>query len=213
MQDIEEAIQATKSSLGPLEKISGHADGPQRTQDGERRMAFRNFRQASAKAVRALKIVQEQSQRIRQSTSQKVQVSLDSIQTALIRDGEHRGMQIEEMLFGRSVPITWVFLLNAYAFVQKQYGNLKMAETLFKHCIREDPGFSESYLNLGECYLTRSKSLGGQDIERKEQYKRLSRLCVRIAKYMEGRTKSRTKQRATELLKDDYLHRRHSHTH
>lgn len=100
-----------------------------------------------------------------------------------------------------SVPVTWTFLLDAYAYVLLKYGRRKFSKSLLLQCIYEDPIFSSPYLHLGEWYEYEAQTRIDRDGEH-DKVKNLAKLCYHITICLEGIKDSLIKRRAVNLLRD-----------
>ena len=123
-------------------------------------------------------------------------------------------------IVGRSVPVTWTFLLDAYAYVLLKARHVRFSKALLTECIYEDPYFSSPYLHLGEWCISEvmrarrrlearePKQVITEQSERdaiqanSERSRRVAKLCLNIAIQLEGGRKSLTKRRAGALLRD-----------
>jgi hypothetical protein len=122
-------------------------------------------------------------------------------------------------IVSRAVPVTWIFLLDAYAYVLLKAGHVTFSKALLAECINEDPYFSSPYLHLAEwciadvlrtqnelrvsegnasAYQTRKDAIR-RTVERSQ---RVGRLCLRIALALEEKRESLTKRRGEQLLRD-----------
>ena len=134
--------------------------------------------------------------------------------------------ELVAMIVGTTVPMTWTFFLDAYAYVLLKAGYVRFSRSLLAQCIYEDPYFSSPYLHLGEWCIAdilrsrrelRATAKTGFDSSRSwretleatsERSQRVGRLCLHIAIKLERRRDSLTKRRAQSLLKeyDDILY-------
>ncbi len=114
-------------------------------------------------------------------------------------------------IVGRTVPVTWTFLLDAYAYVLLKAGHHRFSRALLIDCIYEDPYFSAPYLHLGEWCIAEllkasrpnssaSDEVDGAQRPSMERSRRVAPLCLNIAIRLEGGRRSLTKRRARELL-------------
>lgn len=115
-------------------------------------------------------------------------------------------------ILGRAVPVTWTFLLDAYAYVLLKAGHHRFSRALLTECIYEDPYFSSPYLHLGEwCIaeilrgqrqtnLTQIPDLDDAPTSSARRSRRVGALCLNIAIRLEGARQSLTARRANELL-------------
>jgi hypothetical protein len=116
--------------------------------------------------------------------------------------------QVEETslwggILGLPVPVTWTYLLDVLAYVSLRNGDKTLSKALLEHCITTDPKFSAPYLHLGEWYLIRSFDQATSDnISARDR--KLAKLCLNIAKALEGKRESLTKRRAQSLLDDQF---------
>jgi hypothetical protein len=127
-------------------------------------------------------------------------------------------------IVGTTVPMTWTFFLDAYAYVLLKAGYIRFSRSLLAQCIYEDPYFSTPYLHLGEWCIAdilRSRRELQQDSNlgfnanrawrealeaTSERSQRVGRLCLHIAIKLERYRNSLTKRRAKALLKQfDYI--------
>lgn len=109
-------------------------------------------------------------------------------------------------IVGRTVPATWTFLLDAYAYVLLKAGHVRFSRALLAAAIYEDPYFSSPYLHLGEWCIAdllrarRQNPSGYATQKNSERSRRVGRLCLNIAIQLEGKRRSNTKRRAEGLL-------------
>ena len=132
-----------------------------------------------------------------------LQKPLDEIWTALKLNEKEIPKAIDKVI-GIAVPITWTLLIDSYGYALLKFGHRRLSRSLLTQCIHEDPDFSSPYLHLGEWHLTEGLRLN--DLGKhyaKEKADNLARLCLLVAKYLEGQKDSRIKRRAEELL-DQY---------
>lgn len=98
------------------------------------------------------------------------------------------------LITGSTIPVTWTFLLDSYAYVLMKAGRLRFAKSLFEHCVYVDPTFASPYVHLGEMHLILARSAGGPS------HARLANMCLRIGMSLQGRRQTLLKRRAELLL-------------
>src|SRR6185295_5022919 len=82
--------------------------------------------------------------------SSEASEALGKVREVLARINAQTSLQVEEALVGGSVPVTWTFLVDTYAYVLFKSGDRRLSRTLLRACLREDEDYSSSYLHLGE---------------------------------------------------------------
>jgi len=97
-------------------------------------------------------------------------------------------------LIGRSVPLSWGFIQDAYGYALLKAGDYTFSKSLFLDCIRKEPQLVSAYLHLGEWYLAYC-------LNRKSSKERLTsaNLCFSIALSLESTRPSRIARRAKQL--------------
>lgn len=108
-------------------------------------------------------------------------------------------------IVGRAIPVTWTFLLDAYAYVLLKAGHIRFSRALLTECISEDPYFSSPYLHLAEWCIADILRSNSTRLAPSKKSQRIGRLCLAIAINLEGRRESLTKRRAKAFLRD-YQH-------
>lgn len=114
--------------------------------------------------------------------------------------------QLIASIVGSAVPVTWTFLLDAYAYVLLKAGHIRFSRALLTECIYEDPYFSSPYLHLGEWCIAdilraRHQTGAGNSLQGNVQRsQQVGALCLNIAIQLEGNRESLTRRRAKLLL-------------
>jgi hypothetical protein len=155
-----------------------------------------------AKATWALRIAERAS-----SSKEELSQADSRINEAMLLS-ERDLPNIWALTVGYTVPVTPTFLLDAYAYVSMQNGQRRLSKVLFEHCISVDPKFGLPYVHLGEWYLALARDnavLTRDDVRRKQttvmgQNKRVARLCLYIAKELEGCRNNLVSRRASDFL-------------
>jgi hypothetical protein len=114
----------------------------------------------------------------------------------------HAGQRVESIwgpLVAHAIPLTSMFLLDAFAYVALRMGDRLQAKAMLEACIHHDPKFAAPYVHLGELYvLTACES---SDQRRVERCRRLTRISLCIAIELERGRETSTKRRAEALLR------------
>jgi hypothetical protein len=99
---------------------------------------------------------------------------------------------------GQAVPVTWTFLLDAFAYTALRNGDHHLSRALLLHCTRVDSKFASPYLHLGEWNLVQMARSNAHD--ERMMSRRRARTCLSIAIELEGKRDSLVKRRAQMLL-------------
>lgn len=131
------------------------------------------------------------------------QSALAAIWRALDLNERRAPERLLAIVTGATVPVTWTFLLDAYAYVSLKCGKIRLARTLLLQCIREDPAFSSAHLHIGEWYYLQSlrTRVSTADNRAMEHWNHHAALSASIAIALEGKRDSRVKKRARHLYK------------
>jgi hypothetical protein len=154
------------------------------------------------------------SLRLSEGPLKTLTLPLSVIWKALRRDIYRPSPELMEAIVGKSVPMTWTFLIDVFAYGLIKAGDLRFSRPLLTQCIQEDPAFSSAYLHLGEWYNARKekekndwKKVKNKDekksqghLRKLEEYADAARYCFYVAKYIEGDRSSRIRRRAEEFL-------------
>jgi len=81
----------------------------------------------------------------------------DLIWNAITIFEEQKSHNIISLITGMTVPVTYTFLLDTYAYSLFKLGRIKLAKELFYQCIFKDPNYSNTYLHLAELYFAQSQ--------------------------------------------------------
>jgi len=118
-------------------------------------------------------------------------------------------MRVEALIVGSMISMSSICLVDMQAYVMLKSGYGRTVAPMLLQCIHEDPYFSLAYLHLGEYHLIRSITISKTVVPAAERERaaataahelRLARLCLRIARYLEGDRKNLVAVRAEELL-------------
>jgi len=125
--------------------------------------------------------------------------------------------ELVSSIIGRALPMTWTFLMDAYAYVLLKAGHVGFSKALLATCIYEDPYFSSPYLHLAEwsvadvlrqqdLYTRKSANTSTKQLEAMqaniERSQRVGRLCLKIAIRLEKNKGSLTRSRALTLMSE-----------
>ena len=98
-----------------------------------------------------------------------------------IYENRERDPVLLSLITGFTIPFTYAFLLDTYAYVLMKNGNLRFSKALIIQCLYQDPSFSPSYLHLAEWYKEYHKNRHPENHE----WKKAARLNLYIAIYNE----------------------------
>jgi hypothetical protein len=117
--------------------------------------------------------------------------------------------RVEALIVGSMISMSSICLVDMQAYVMLKSGYGRTVAPMLLQCIHEDPYFSLAYLHLGEYHLIRGLMISKAAVARGDGERlaakaakelRLARLCIRIARCLEGDRQNLVALRAEELL-------------
>ncbi len=92
---------------------------------------------------------------------------------------------LESLLSGMTIPVTYTYLLSSYAYILFKNGQFRLARELLYQCLFQDPSSSATYLYLAELYNSFYQLKDAEKTIKFEKWKKTVKLCLSIAMTLE----------------------------